>query len=78
MGYVAHMKRNLPSNNAHADLVSVVDAARILNRGIATVNRWAATGRLPTTAKAPGLRGARLFDRRDVEALAAELGRVSA
>jgi len=44
----------------------------------ATFNRWVKAGRLTPALTMPGLTGARLFDRRDVEALAAELGRVSA
>lgn len=54
-------------------LVSTADAAALLRRAPATVNRWAEAGRLRTAAKAPGLRGARLFAREDVEALADEL-----
>ena len=33
---------------------------------VSTVNRWAASGRLPSAAKTPGIRGARMFDMRDV------------
>ena len=54
------------------DLIPTATAAEILDVGVATVNRWAESGKLPTAARAPGPRGARLFARPDVEALAAE------
>lgn len=51
------------------DLVSTQEAADILGKSVATVNRLAANGSLVEAAKAPGLRGARLYRRSDVEAL---------
>lgn len=42
--------------------MSTVEAAAILEVGVATVNRWADRGILPTAVKAPGKRGARMFD----------------
>ena len=54
-------------------LIGSARAAQMLSVDRATFNRWVKAGRLT-----PALTGARLFDRRDVEALAAELGRVSA
>ncbi len=48
------------------------EAAKILGCDRATVNRMAADGRLPIVRKLPGLRGPNLFERVDVERLAAE------
>lgn len=53
-------------------LISTAEAAQLLGRSVGTVNRWAANGRLTTVAKVPGPRGARFFDRAEVEALAAK------
>lgn len=53
-------------------LVGTAEAARILRCSVPTVNRWAASGRLTPVVRAPGRRGARLFDRADVERLARE------
>ncbi len=53
--------------------MTTAEVSAIFRRDKTTINRWADAGRLPTTAKAPGLRGARLFAREDVEALADEL-----
>ena len=61
-------------NEAHTDndLIPTVLAAEILGRSASTVNRMAASHRLPYAAKVPGLRGGYLFRRADVERLAAE------
>lgn len=45
------------------------EAARILGLSRSQVNRLAATGRIPFVVKAPGVRGAYIFDRTDIEAL---------
>lgn len=58
---------------ADTDLVSTREAARILLRSIATVNRFAADGRLQVAKKVDGVRGARFYWRRDVEALRDEI-----
>ena len=50
--------------------VGVAEAARILRRPVRTVNRWGQTGKLPVALKMPGVTGALLFRREDVEALA--------
>lgn len=46
------------------------DAAEIAGVTQATINRWVAAGRLKPVAEFPGYRGARLFARADVEAVA--------
>lgn len=51
------------------DLISTTQAAEILGRPVATINRWAARGYLPVEVQAPGTRGARLYRRADVLAL---------
>lgn len=55
------------------DLVTSTEAAVLLLRSTATVSRWAHDGRLPVAAKAPGIRGAFLFRRKDIEAVRDEL-----
>lgn len=57
------------------DLLATAEAAKRLGRSVPTVNRWAAEGRLTIAHKLPGPNGAHLFDRLEVERLAAELGR---
>ena len=52
------------------DLLTSSDVARLLQISVPTVNRWAAAGRLPVVQKLPGIRGAYLFRRVDVERLA--------
>lgn len=52
------------------DLVTTAEAARIVGRSVATVNRWAAAGTLTPIVRGPGLRGANLYARADVERLA--------
>ncbi len=60
-------------NVTHAgELLSTADAARKIGVSVATINRWADTGTLPPAAKAPGLRGARLFSVADVERVKSE------
>jgi len=51
-------------------LITTAEAASILGRPIATVNRWALSGRLVPVTQLPGRTGARLYRRADVEALA--------
>lgn len=51
------------------DLIPTTEAASILGKSVATVNRWAATGRLAAAVEMPGETGARLFRRSDVLAL---------
>jgi len=61
------------------DLLSTAEVADLLGASVATVNRWAASGKLPVAHALPGIRGARLFARSDVlvilEAEAADLAR---
>jgi excisionase family DNA binding protein len=55
-----------------SDLLSAAEAATILNVSRATLNRWAAQGTVRTVHAMPGQTGARLFDRAEIETLAAE------
>lgn len=50
-------------------LITSAQAAEILGYDQATVNKWAAEGRLRIAQKLPGLRGANLFRPEDVEEL---------
>lgn len=54
------------------ELLSTADAAREIGVSVATVNRWVGAGTLSPAAKAPGLRGARLFSVADVERVKSE------
>lgn len=54
-----------------AELLSTAEAAALLGKSIATINRWADSGALPVAVKAPGIRGARFFARGAVEAMKA-------
>jgi len=54
------------------DLVSTLEAADILQRPVATINRWANRGTLPIAVRGNGIRGARMFRREDVERVARE------
>lgn len=52
---------------APADLITAREAVEILGCSMSTLHRWADTGQLATAKKLPGVRGARLFLRSDVE-----------
>lgn len=62
MHYVGHMPQT--------DLVPTAEVARILGRDVRTVHRLVASGQLTPAVRAPGIRGALLFDRADIDALA--------
>lgn len=51
------------------DLLTTAEVAAIKGKTVATINRWAAEGKLPVAQKLPGATGANLFRRSDVEAL---------
>lgn len=52
------------------ELITTTAAAELLGCSVATVNRKARTGELPPAIEGPGQRGARLYERSTVEALA--------
>lgn len=52
------------------DLISTAEAAAILNKSIWTVLRMVASGKLTPAAQAPGPKGARMYHRNEVLALA--------
>lgn len=52
-----------------ADMLTTAEVAHLLGVSIPTVNRRAASGAIPVAAKAPGVRGAYLFDRAAIEVL---------
>lgn len=56
------------------DVIGIAEAASILGRDRTMVHRYIREGRLETAGKLPGLTGAYLLLRADVEGLAAELG----
>lgn len=51
------------------ETVPTAEAAQIVGKSVKTFLRWKEAGRIEPVAKLPGLRGAYLFDRSDVEAL---------
>lgn len=53
------------------ETITTAEAAQILGKSVATVNRLVALGRLTPARKLPGKTGAYLFDRAAVEALRA-------
>lgn len=53
------------------DLVSTKEASEISGRSVATINRWVREGRLTPVAEGDGPRGARFFNRADIEAMTA-------
>lgn len=67
MSKVTHM------GNEADELLSTAEAAALLDKSIATINRWADSGALPVAVKAPGIRGARFFARGVVENLSRAL-----
>jgi hypothetical protein len=55
----------------NTDLVNTAQARELLGKASpSTIARWVASGKLVPAHKLPGLRGAYLFHRTDVEALA--------
>lgn len=55
-----------------ADLLSTKEAAEILKVERSTLTRWVQIGKIAPAHRLPGLTGAALFLRSDVERLAAE------
>jgi excisionase family DNA binding protein len=51
------------------ELMGAADVCDLLAIDRSTLARWAQSGKLPPALKMPGVRGAYLFHRRDVEAL---------
>lgn len=60
------------------DLLSTSQAADVLGVTVKTVNQWAAEERLRVALKLPGTRGAHLFERSEVERLAADRAKADA
>ena len=58
---------------ANADLLSTAEVAVLSGVSVRTVLRWSEAGRITPAVVAPGPKGARLFDRRDVALLLAQL-----
>jgi predicted site-specific integrase-resolvase len=50
--------------------VNTADVVEATGKSVATITRWVAAGKLTPVHKSPGLRGAYLFRREDIEALA--------
>jgi len=58
---------------ASDDLLTTSEVCETLEVGTSTISRWVADGRLEPARKLPGLRGAFLFRRADVETLKATI-----
>lgn len=54
-----------------SDLLTTAQVADILGKSVPTVNRWAVEGVLTPVQKLPGRTGAYLFDRAEIERVAA-------
>ena len=54
------------------DLIGSAEAAQILGVSTTTFNRRVLTGAVPAVRKLPGAKGAWVFDRAEIERLAAE------
>jgi len=59
-------------------LIPTAEVAALLGVSTKTISRWAVDGRLTPVFKAPGLRGALLFDRAQIEAHDKETARAHA
>lgn len=57
-----------------SELLTARQVADRLGVSVFTVASWARSGKLRTAVQGPGVRGARLFDRSDVERFATERG----
>ena len=66
------MAKSVPMANPD-DLIPSIEAAELLGVGRSTLTRWVQSGRLTEAKKLPGDTGTRLFHRRDLNRLAAEL-----
>lgn len=56
---------NLPHNGE--TVLTTAEVAKMTGKSVATINRWANSGVLPVAVQTPGLRGARLFRKSDVD-----------
>jgi predicted site-specific integrase-resolvase len=59
------------------ELIGTSDACRILDIHPATLGRWVASGKLRPASKLPKKNGAYIFERSEIERVAAELARAS-
>ncbi|WP_100811752.1 helix-turn-helix domain-containing protein [Microbacterium sp. BR1] len=57
----------MPKNE---DMIGVAEAAKLLHRDVRTVHRQIESGAIPHLAKLPGLRGAYVLSRAEVENIA--------
>lgn len=51
------------------ELISTQEAAELAGQSVATINRWATSGKLTPVHKGKGIRGAHIYKRTDLEAL---------
>lgn len=65
----------LPVVEPATDLLSTSEAAELLGCSVASVNRYAASGRLAIAKQLTGIRGARFYLRTDVYDLRDDLAR---
>lgn len=56
----------------HTDLIGSTEACRILRIDKATLTRWVAADSIKPAHKLPGRNGAYLFNRSDIDTIAAE------
>lgn len=53
-------------------MITTAEAARRLGISVPTLNKWARTGKITPAIKAPGLRGARMYDEEHIASLAVQ------
>lgn len=61
------------SGMSNTQFLSTAEVAELTGLHVATIGRWADSGKLAPVFKGKGLRGAYLFNREDVDALLEEL-----
>lgn len=67
------MPKNGHSSTAKPQqLIGAAEAAQILHMDLRTIHRQIDKGEIPHVAKLPGLRGAYVLDRAEIERIAAE------
>jgi hypothetical protein len=54
------------------EIITTAQAARMLGRSVATVNRMVALGQIQPAKKLPGKTGAYLFEAREIERLVSD------
>lgn len=57
------------SKSTHTELMTASEVAEAFGRDTRTISRWTREGRLTPTTKLPGVTGAYIYDRAEIERL---------